>query len=87
MELEVEGRMPVGRLKRTWKKLVGEDMRKLNITEDMAKDRKQWRQLISHQMMMMRCKVGPFLIGKVQLKKHTLHICVVSVPKVQSKTI
>ena len=47
MELEVEGRRPVGRPKKTWSKIVEEDMRKLNITEDMAVDRKQWRQLTS----------------------------------------
>ena len=43
MELEVEGRRPVGRGKKTWNKVVEEDMRKLNITEDMAEDRQQWR--------------------------------------------
>ena len=48
MELEVEGRWPVDRQKKTWSKVAEEDMRKLNITEDMAEDRKQWRQLISH---------------------------------------
>ena len=47
MELEVKGRMPVGRPKKTWSKVVGEDMRKLNISEDIAEDRKQGRQLIS----------------------------------------
>ena len=47
MEPEVEGRRPVGRLKKTWSKVVEEDKRKLNITEDMSEDRKQWRQLIS----------------------------------------
>ena len=36
MELEVEGRGPVGRPKKTWSKVV-EDM-KLNITEDMTED-------------------------------------------------
>ena len=41
----MEGRKPVGRPKRTWSKVVEEDMRKLNITEDVAEDRKQWRQL------------------------------------------
>ena len=46
MELEVEGRSPVGRPKKTWSKVVEEDMRKLNITEDMAEERKQWMQLI-----------------------------------------
>ena len=44
MELEVEGRRP----KKTWIKVVEEDMSKLNVTEDMEEDRKQWRQLISH---------------------------------------
>ena len=42
MELEVESRRPVGRpKKKTWSKVVEEDKRKLNITEDMAKDKKQ----------------------------------------------
>ena len=45
MELEVESRRPVGRPKKTWSKVVEEDARKLNIIEDMAEDRKQWRQL------------------------------------------
>ena len=47
MELEVEGRRPVGRPKKTWSKKVEEDIRKLNITKDMAEDRKKWRQFIS----------------------------------------
>ena len=47
MELEVEGRKPVSRPKKTRSKVVEEDKRKLNIMEDMAEDRKQWRQLIS----------------------------------------
>ena len=47
MELEVEGRRPVGRPNKTWCMVVEEDTRKLNITENMAEDRKQWRQLIS----------------------------------------
>ena len=38
MELEVEGRRPVGRPKKTWSKVVEEDMRKLNITEGMAEN-------------------------------------------------
>ena len=40
MELEAEDRRPVGRRKKTWTKVVEEDMRKLNITEDMVEDRK-----------------------------------------------
>ena len=47
VELEVVIRRPVSRLKKTWSKVVEEDMRKFNIVEDMAEDRKQWRQLIS----------------------------------------
>ena len=44
MEMDVEGRRPLGRPKKAWSKVVKEDMR---ITEDMAEDTKQWRQLIS----------------------------------------
>ena len=46
-ELEVEGRRPVGRPKKSWRRVVEEDMRRMNITEDMAEDRQQWRRLIS----------------------------------------
>ena len=49
MELEVEDRRPVGRPKKTWNKVVEENTRKLNSTDDMAEDRRQWRQLISRQ--------------------------------------
>ena len=34
------------RPKKSWREVVEEDMTKINITEDMAEDRKQWRQLI-----------------------------------------
>ena len=44
--MEVEGGRPVGRPKKTWSKVVEEDMRKLNITEDITVDRYQWRRLI-----------------------------------------
>ena len=47
MGLKEEGRRPVGRPKKTWSMVVEEDMRRLNITEDMAEDRQQWRRLIS----------------------------------------
>ena len=43
----MEGRRPVHRPKKTWTKVVEKDMRKLNIADDAAKDRHQWRQLIS----------------------------------------
>ena len=45
--MELEGRRPVGRPKNTWSKVMKEGMRNLNITKDMAKERKQWRQFIS----------------------------------------
>ena len=48
MKLKVEGRRPVGRQKKTLNKEIEEDIRKLNIKEDMVEDRKQWKQLISH---------------------------------------
>ena len=48
MKLEVECRRPIGRPKKTWSKIVEEDMRKLNITENLAQDRQQWRQLTSN---------------------------------------
>ena len=41
MELEVEGRRPVDRPKKIWSKVVEEDMKKLNITKDMAEERHQ----------------------------------------------
>ena len=41
MELKVEGRRPVCWPKKTWSKVMQEDMRKLNIMENMAEDRKQ----------------------------------------------
>ena len=46
-ELDVEGRRPVGRPKKTWSKVVEEDMRRLNITEDMAEDKQQLLRFIS----------------------------------------
>ena len=40
MEVKVEGRRPVDRPKKTWSNVVEEGMKKLNITEDMAEDKK-----------------------------------------------
>ena len=39
MELDVEDRRPIGRLNKTLSKVVKEDMRKLNIMEEMAVDK------------------------------------------------
>ncbi len=47
LNFDVEGRRPLGRPKKTWRKVVEEDMRMLNITEEMAMNRQQWRRLIS----------------------------------------
>ena len=38
--MELEGKV-VGRPKKTWSKVVGQHMRKLNVTVDMEEDRKQ----------------------------------------------
>ena len=47
VELKVVGKRPVGRLRKTWRQEVEEDLRCLNIREDMVDDRQQWRRLIS----------------------------------------
>ncbi len=47
LNVEVGGRRPPGRPKKTWRVVVEEEMRMLNITEEMAVDRQQWRRLIS----------------------------------------
>ena len=41
VELEVAGKRPVGRPRKTWKQEVEEDLRRLNIREDMVDDRQQ----------------------------------------------
>ena len=46
----MEGRRQVGRPKKTWSKIVEEDMRKLSISKEMAEDRKQGMQLRSHPL-------------------------------------
>ncbi len=52
LNFEVEGRRPPGRPKKTWRKVVEEDMRMLNITEEMARDRQQWRRLMFRQTLL-----------------------------------
>ena len=41
-DLEVEGRKPRGRPKRRWNDLVKEDLRILNINEELAEDKELW---------------------------------------------
>ena len=47
VELEVVGKRLVGRPRKTWGQGVEEDLRHLNVREDMVCDRQQWRQLMS----------------------------------------
>ena len=46
----VEGRRPIGRPKKAWSKIVEDYIRKLNIKEVIAEDRKQCRQLILYHV-------------------------------------
>ena len=46
-DLDIGGRRPVGRPKKTWRKVVEEDMRTLNITEETVEDRQRWKTLIT----------------------------------------
>ena len=46
VELAVRSRRSVRKPKKTWTKVVEDEIRKLNITEDIAEDRHQWRCLI-----------------------------------------
>ena len=46
-DMDIGGRRPVGRPKKTWRKVVEEDMRMLNITEEEVVDRQRWKRLIS----------------------------------------
>ena len=57
MNFKVEGSRPVGRPK-TWRKGVEENMGELHINEEMARDRNQWRQLISHRISIVLGKEG-----------------------------
>ena len=75
IELEVEGRRPVGRTKKTWSKVVEENMRKLNITKDIAEDRQQrWRLInVQHQEWETR-GVNPFSPSKLLTPSFSLPI-------------
>ena len=46
---EVQGRRPRGRPRKTWMDNVKEDMRMLNLTDDMIEDRQMWRNAIARQ--------------------------------------
>ena len=49
MDLEVEGRRPPGRPRKTWKKTVEEDMRLVGVREEDALDRGRWRAMTKRQ--------------------------------------
>jgi len=49
VDWEVQGRRPRGRPRKTWMDNVKEDMRMLNMTEDMIEDRQMWRNAIARQ--------------------------------------
>ena len=48
-ELVVEGRRPPGRPRKSWRKTVEEDMRKVGAQEEDALDRDRWRGIIKRQ--------------------------------------
>jgi len=49
MDLEVDGRRPRGRPKKTWKKTVEEDTRLVGVREEDALDRGRWRAMTKRQ--------------------------------------
>ena len=49
MDLEVDGRRPPGRPRKTWRKTVEEDMRLVGVREEDTLDRERWRAMTKHQ--------------------------------------
>ena len=49
MDLEVDGRRPPGRPKKTWRKTVDDDMRLVGVREEDALDRGRWRAMTKRQ--------------------------------------
>ncbi len=45
--VEVEGRRPVDRPRKTWRKCIEQDLNKLGLREEMAQDRREWRRVIN----------------------------------------
>ena len=43
MDMEIEGRNPKGRPKRTWRQVAREDLRLMGVEEEEAEDRDCWR--------------------------------------------
>ena len=45
--MDVAGRMLVGKPKKSWRRCMEEDMEKLEIEEDLAEHRHEWRRVIA----------------------------------------
>ncbi len=46
--LEAEGRRPVGRPRKTWRRCIQEDLALMGLDEHCAEDRAEWRRAIKH---------------------------------------
>lgn len=46
-EMEVGGRRPVGRPKKTWRRCIQQDMDQLGVNEGLVQDRREWRRVIA----------------------------------------
>ena len=49
LEMDVQGRRPAGRAKKTWMGSVREDMREWNVREEDADDGEGWRALVNRR--------------------------------------
>ncbi len=47
MVVEVEGRRPVGRPRKVWRKCIEQDLNQLGLREEMAQDSRGWRRVIN----------------------------------------
>ena len=47
VEMEVGGRRPVERPKKTWMKCIQQDMDLLGVNEELVQDREEWRRVIT----------------------------------------
>ncbi len=45
--VEVEGRRPVGRPRKIWRKCIEQNLNQLGLREEMAQDRREWRRVIN----------------------------------------
>jgi hypothetical protein len=64
--LQVGGRRPLGRPKKTWRRRIQEDMDSLRLAEGMAQDRREWRRFIRIS--------NPIVLGEDGLKTKMMMI-------------